>query len=126
MDERAARTGVTAERVLEEIARIAFFDLRKAFNADGSLRLIGDMDGSLGVAELMDADGLPTGRLKKILFADKLGALALLARHLGMLNDKVTLKRDDENPLTLLIKEIQGTSIKPVATPATLKTYAEH
>lgn len=125
MDERAERTGVSAERVLQEIARIAFFDLRKAFNPDGSLRPISDMDdetaavvASLDVTELLDGDGMPTGRLKKIRFADKLGALTLLARHLGMLNDKVTLKGDADNPLTLLVKAIQGTSIKPVPTSA--------
>ena len=125
MDERSARTGVTAERVLREIAAIAFFDLRNAFNRDGSLRPISDMDddtaavvASLDIIELLDGDGMPTGRLKKIRFADKLGALTLLARHLGMLNDKLTLKGDAENPLTLLIKAVQGTSIKPVATPA--------
>lgn len=133
MDERAARTGVTAERVLQELARIAFFDLRNAFNPDGTLKPINEMDdetaaamASLDVTELLDGDGMPTGRLKRIRFADKIGALTLLARHLGMLNDKLTLKGDAENPLTLLVKAIQGTSIKPVATPATLTTYAEH
>jgi hypothetical protein len=44
MDQRAALTGVTAERVLREIAAIAFFDLRKAFNPDGTLKLISDVD----------------------------------------------------------------------------------
>jgi phage terminase small subunit len=81
---------------------------------------------SLDIMELLDADGMPTGRLKKVRFSDKLVALTLLARHLGMLNDKLTLKGDAENPLSLLAKAIQGTSIKPVATPATLTTYTEH
>ncbi|MFG1350114.1 terminase small subunit [Xanthobacter autotrophicus] len=125
MDERSARTGITAERVLQELARIAFFDIRKAFNPDGSMKPLDQLDdetaaaiAGLEVAEILNEDGEHTGSVRKIKLADKLGALTLLARHLGMLNDKLTLKGDAENPLTLLVKAIQGTSIKPVATPA--------
>lgn len=123
MDERAERTGVSAERVLHEIARIAFLDIRKAFNADGSMKPLDQLDddtaaaiAGLEVPEELDEDGeVVRARLKKLKLSDKLGALTLLARHLGMLNDKLTLKGDAENPLTLLVKAIQGTSIKPVA-----------
>ncbi|MDI4655549.1 terminase small subunit [Xanthobacter autotrophicus] len=127
MDERAARTGITAERVLQELARIAFLDIRKAFNADGSMKPLDQIDdetaaaiAGLEVAETFNDDGEHTGSVRKIKLSDKIGALTLLARHLGMLNDKLTLKGDAENPLTLLVKAIQGTSIKPVATPALL------
>lgn len=126
MDERAARTGVTAERVLREIAAIAFLDIRKAFNTDGSMKPLDQLDdetaaaiAGLEVYEELDQEGVVVlGRVKKLKLSDKIGALTLLARHLGMLNDKLTLKGDAENPLTLLVKAIQGTSIKPVAMPA--------
>lgn len=126
MDERSARTGVTAERVLQELARVAFLDIRKAFNADGSMKPLDQLDdetaaaiAGLEVSEELDEDGeVVRARLKKLKLSDKIGALTLLARHLGMLNDKLTLKGDAENPLTLLVKAVQGTSIKPVATPA--------
>ena len=39
------------------------------------------------------------------------------ATSLGLLNDKVKVQGDAENPLTLLVKQLQGTSIKPVANP---------
>ncbi|MFG1243644.1 terminase small subunit [Xanthobacter sp. V7C-4] len=126
MDERAARTGVTAERVLQEIAKLAFLDIRKAFNPDGSMKPLDQLDdetaaaiAGLEVSEELDEGGeVVRARLKKLKLSDKIGALTLLARHLGMLNDKLTLKGDAENPLTLLVKAIQGTSIKPVATAA--------
>lgn len=126
MAERAARTEITADRVLTELGKLAFLDIRKAFNADGSMKPLDQFDdetaaaiAGLEVYEELDPDGVVVlGRVKKLKLSDKISALTLLARHLGMLNDKLTLKGDAENPLTLLVKAIQGTSIKPVATPA--------
>lgn len=121
MAERAARTEITADRVLKELAKLAFFDIRKAFNPDGSLKPLDEMDdetaasiAGLEVTELSDADGNAAGRVKKIKIADKRAALVDIGRHLGMWNDKLTLKGDAENPLTILIQQLQGSAIKPV------------
>jgi phage terminase small subunit len=51
---------------------------------------------------------------KKIKLSDKKGALELLMRHMGMLNDKVKLQGDAENPLTMLLKQVSGTSLPVV------------
>ncbi|WP_203234334.1 terminase small subunit [Burkholderia mayonis] len=48
---------------------------------------------------------------------DKQGFAQLLMRHAGMLNDKLKLQGDPENPLTLLLKQMQGSALKPTATP---------
>lgn len=52
--------------------------------------------------------------LKKIKIADKLAALDKLARNLGLLQDKLKISGDPENPLMMLIMRIQGSAIKPV------------
>ncbi|MEW6256752.1 MAG: terminase small subunit [Pseudomonadota bacterium] len=123
MDERSKRTRVTADRVIEELGRIAFFDIRKAFRPDGTLMSVDEMDAdaravivSLDVHDLHDREGNPTGRMSKVKLADKLGALTLLMRHMGLLNDKVKIQGDADNPLALLIREVQGSSLKPVPT----------
>ncbi|WP_197024090.1 hypothetical protein [Xanthobacter sp. 126] len=54
------------------------------------------------------------GYLKKIKIADKRAALVDIGRHLGMFNDSLKLKGDAENPLTLVIQQLQGSAIKPV------------
>ena len=36
--DRSERTGITADRVLQELARIAFFDIRKLLNPDGTMK----------------------------------------------------------------------------------------
>ena len=70
----------------------------------------------LDLAEIRDSEGQPIGVLKKIKIADKLVALDKLARHLGLLQDKLKLVADAENPLMVLIMRInsQGSPIRPV------------
>lgn len=54
----------------------------------------------------------------KLLMHDKNAARTLLMRHAGMLNDKLKLQGDAENPLIALIQQISGTGLKPVADPS--------
>ncbi|MFG1462101.1 terminase small subunit [Xanthobacter sp. DSM 24535] len=124
MREREARTEITQDRVLREVGRLAFLDISGAFAEDGSLKALADMDpetraaiAGLEVSEQVDAEGNFVGHLKKIKLSDKIGALTLLMRHLGMLNDKIKVAGDVENPLTLLVKSIQGSAVKPIAKP---------
>ena len=117
--DRSIRTEVTADRVIQELARIAFADPRKLFTPEGTLKPLDQIDddtrGALAIEVFQgtDADGNPTFS-RKVKFADKLVALDKLARHLGMFNDKIKLVGDKDNPLLLLIQRIQGSAIKPV------------
>lgn len=45
---------------------------------------------------------------------DKQSAIVAVARHLGMFNDKLTLKGDAENPLEVLLRSLPGNTLKPV------------
>lgn len=121
MKARSKRTEINADRVLLEIGRIAFVDMGKAFTPDGAVKPLDEMDEdtrralvSLDVVSFT-GDGENVGTLKKVKFADKLGALGKLAQHLGLLDAKITLKGDADNPLALLVKQIQGSAFKPVA-----------
>ena len=101
MKEREARTHITADRVLQELARIAFFDLRKLYNEEGNLKLACDLDddaaavlsGMETVEEFSHESGRKklVGHTKKAKVFDKGAALALAMRHLGMLTDKTQL-----------------------------------
>jgi len=102
----ALRNDISVERVLKEIARLAFFDIRKLVNADGSLIAIKDLDddsaaaiAGIDIASVGNKD-IGVGEVVKFKLADKKGSLELLARHLGMLNDK--LKVDGEIKLTAM------------------------
>ncbi len=50
MEERQQRLDISADRVLRELARIAFFDPRKLFNHDGSLKDIAELDDDTAAA----------------------------------------------------------------------------
>lgn len=123
MADRARRTEITQDRVIKEVARLAFLDIRKAFNEDGTFKPLHEMDDDTAAAlagldaiELRE-DGAAIGTLKKLKLSDKTAALTLLMRHMGMLNDKLKVQGDAENPLSLLVKQIQGSALPVVANP---------
>lgn len=91
-----AKREITAERVLDEIAKMAFFDPRKLFRADGALVPIAELDeecaaaiAGVDVKELFGAEGAFRGLLKKIKLADKGANLERLGRYLKLFTDKV-------------------------------------
>lgn len=97
---RSEKTGITQERVLQELARIGFADIRKAVAwgsaPDGAVDEEGnpvlypvellpssevDNDTAAAISEVsLTAQGV------KLKMHDKLSALDKIARHLGMLN----------------------------------------
>jgi len=95
MAKRQARTNITQDRVLQELARLAFFDPRKMFHGDGSPKAIHELDddtaaavSGLDVVNIGNSD-VGIGQVLKYKVADKGAALANAMRHLGMFNDKL-------------------------------------
>lgn len=118
-----AATEVTAERVIAELARLAFFDIRKVTDKDGNPLPIQELDDEtakavvgLDIVQFGNADA-GRGAIMKVKMADKLGALTTLARHHGLLNDKLKIGEDPDNPLTGLMTFLQAGAgrIKPGA-----------
>ena len=99
MAEREKRVHITQDRVLQELARLAFSDLRRAFKDDGTLKLPQEWDDDTAAAmagvdtitsSVGGEDESPLSlTTKKVKVFDKGAALTLAMRHLGMLNDKL-------------------------------------
>jgi len=94
MQRRSDRVEVTQDMVVKELARIAFLDMRQAFDSDGNLLAIPDMPedvaravGGMDIAEIGDGEN-KIGAMKKVKLIDKKGALELLGRHMKMFTDK--------------------------------------
>lgn len=90
---RSKRTAITQEKVLRELARIAFVDLRRAYVAGGQLKEPSDLPSdmahaiaSIEVDELFEGRGKnrePVGYTRKVRFHSKVRALEILLEHLG-------------------------------------------
>lgn len=98
MQERSKRTEVTQDRVLLEIARLAFNDPRKAFDDYGNLLPIQEWPDEVAAAisaikitELKTDDG-SVSKLKEVKFWDKGKQIELAGKHLGMFTDNVNFK----------------------------------
>ena len=94
--ERSRRTGINQDRVIREIAKLAFLNPVDVIDMDGAtIRGEANRDdtaciASVKVKNIPTDDGAITEREVKTY--DKLKALELLGRHLGMFNDKVKVE----------------------------------
>lgn len=108
MARRSENVEISQERVLLELKRLAFFDIRKIFNGDGTLKRVVDLDDDTAAA-IMSVEMVEIGTdgqlaiSKKFKATDKKGALELVMRHKGMLNDKIELSMP-----TVRVKDFTG------------------
>lgn len=92
MAERSKRTGVNQDRVVQELAKIAFLKMTDVVDHNGKIRDNASEDDLSCIESIRykhsDTDtGSSTEREVKT--ASKLKALELLGKHLGMWNDKL-------------------------------------
>lgn len=98
MDKRAKRVEVSQDFVLEQLRKIAGADIKDyvEYEEDGNLRFkpYSDIDGQ-AVAEISVMTS-SVGTKRKVKLHDKMKALELLMRHLGMYKDVVSLKKEPD------------------------------
>lgn len=107
MKARSERTEITADRVLKELGRIAFFDIRKLYNDDGTLKKPCELDDeAAAVVSGVDVVEMRTGEddalpmfTKKVKVNDKIAALTNAMKHLGMFVEKHELTGKDGQAL---------------------------
>lgn len=101
--DKLQRVKITADAVIDEIAKIAFFDIRNIFNKDDTLKNVNSLDDRTATAissiktriEKQGPDKEDWAEIKEYKTNDKLKALELLAKHLGVL-DKNGIPKEDE------------------------------
>lgn len=105
MGKLMSKLEITAERVLQERARLAFFDVRKLLDATGKPKAIHELDddtaaaiAGLDVANIGNAE-VGEGEVLKIKLADKNASLTALEKHLGLYKDDT----GDSAPLSIHI-----------------------
>lgn len=107
MEEKLRKIGVHTERVLMEVARVALSDLRNLYNEDGRLKLPGEWSDEAaaavaGVEVTEEFEGKGKGRkhigtTKKVRVFDKVRALELLSKNLGIIGNGKHRDEDEED-----------------------------
>lgn len=111
MAERSKRTGVNADRVVQELAKIAFVNAIDVIDPD-TATVKEDASGNDTAAiqsvkvKTFGEDGVE----REIKMADKLKALELLGKHMGMFKDKVVLSgmETEKTKLDNIIEQMRG------------------
>ena len=106
------RTAISQDRVIKELARVAFADVADYVQVETRIINRGDIEVPLELAvhketaELSADQRAAIASIKQgangveIKLHDKIKALELLGRHIGMFNDKLSLSGIDGGPLT--------------------------
>lgn len=104
MEDREERTQITQDMVINELAKIAFFNIKDIFNENGDLKAIKEIDdksaGAISSVKILQKAGamkleiggdIPLQHIPEqtveIKLNDKKGALELLGKHLGMFKE---------------------------------------
>lgn len=127
MEKREKRTGITQDRVLQELARIAFFDIRTLYREDGSLKKPSELDddaaaalAGVDVVEMAGGMAADAGEgevkhvaayTKKARVFDKNTALVNAMRHLGMMKDKI--EHSGNVAIHQLLADVDGSQLRP-------------
>lgn len=89
--ERSRRTGITQDRVIQELARIAFVNFNDIVNENGEIKSDASADDLACVEsyKVENGDSINGSSSKReVKLASKMKALELLGKHLGMFSDK--------------------------------------
>lgn len=89
--ERSRRTGITQDRVIQELARVAFVNFNDVVDENGEIKSDASADDLACIEsyKVENGDSINGGSSKReVKLASKLKALELLGKHLGMFSDK--------------------------------------
>lgn len=115
--EAAKRTGVTKERIIRELAKLAFGDATDIILPDGSLNPAASRNDTAAISGIkvktMHGEGFSSVE-KEVKLADKIKAMELLGKFTGHLTDKVDITSGGQ-PLKIVITDADEDDDEPQA-----------
>lgn len=113
MAERSRRTGVSQDRVVQELAKIAFVKMTDIVDDQCRIKETAT-DDDLSCIELVKfkkTTGKVSGIEREVRIAPKLKALELLGKHLGMWNDKLDVNVAVDDWIAAVLEEDKGEDV---------------
>lgn len=117
MAARSRRTGVNQDRVVIELAKIAFVNISDLVDTDTATILPTARKEDLACIESVKYKQMPTksgdmGVEREVKIASKLKALELLGKHLGMWSDKFNVTVEKSEKLDDIIAQLGGEGLE--------------
>lgn len=108
--ERSRRTGVNADRVIMELAKIAFVNSADVIDVETATVKEGAALDDTAAIQSVKVKKIDGGIEREIKLADKSKALELLGRHLGIFKDKIEVSGLEEqmDKLDDLVEQMRG------------------
>ena len=101
MADRSKRTGVNQDRVVQELAKIAFAKITDIVDPDTARIKADASEDDLACIQSIKIKPNEFGTEREVRMYDKRGALVDLGKHLGMFKDRLELDADMELNITI-------------------------
>lgn len=113
MAKRSSRTGISQDRVIRELARIAFVNPADMINMkDATLKEEATEDDTAAVLSVKVKTFGEDGIEREIKMADKLKALELLGKHLGMFQNNLNIELHTSEKLNDIMNQLGGEGLE--------------
>ena len=109
MAERSKRTGINQDRVLRELAKIAFVNAIEVIDPEtATVKKDASSDDTAAIQSVKVKTFGEDGLEREIKRADKLKALELLGKHLGMYQNNVNVNIESSEKLDDIMRQLGG------------------
>lgn len=111
--ERSKRTGINQDRVIRELARIAFVNAAKVIDTkDATIKEGASDDDTAAIQSVKVKSFGEDGVEREIKLADKIKAMELLGKHLGMFQNNLSVTLETSEKLDDIISQLGGEGLE--------------
>lgn len=111
MAERSRRTGVNADRVVQELAKIAFVNASDVIDPEtATIKEDALPEDTAAIQSVKVKTFGEDGLEREIRMADKLKALELLGKHIGMFRERISVStvNEEQTKLDNILQQLRG------------------
>lgn len=113
MAERSKRTGINQDRIIRELARIAFVNPADIINADDATIKEDATEDDTAAIQSVKVKTLGEGKVEReVRMADKIKALELLGKHMGMYQNNLSITVRESEKLNDIISQLGGDGLE--------------